>query len=116
LRSGWFILGAWIVLALISAAICSQLAFRKGFSSIKCFFLGLALNFVGIIFIITKSSDTKIELPPHLAKIPMTASPVECPDCGESNHPASEKCSGCGKRLEPKLESEVKRAGVHSFQ
>jgi hypothetical protein len=116
LRSGWFLLGAWIVLALISAAISAHMALRKGFNSLKWFFIGLALNFVGIFFIFTKSSDTKIELPPHLAKIPNTAFPVECPDCGESNHPASEQCSGCGKRLDPKFESEVKRAGVHPFQ
>jgi len=37
---GWFVLGILIVLALFSAALCTSMAYRRGFPLAKWFFLG----------------------------------------------------------------------------
>ncbi|RMG61867.1 MAG: hypothetical protein D6715_12835 [Calditrichaeota bacterium] len=112
LRWGWFIAGAWITLAIFSAGLSCWIAQCKGLPAKKWFYLGLVLNVLSLPVIMTRRALARLKLPPHVTKPPTTALPEPCPDCGALNHPAATECSGCGKPLKPKMQSEVARAGL----
>lgn len=107
---GWFIAGLWIFTALISAAICCNVAFKKGLSASSWFFRGLLLHFIGIVWVILKKEITQDQTIPAFGKIPETSKPVKCPKCQALNHPAANSCSKCHSDLIPIQESEVNRA------
>lgn len=107
---GWFVFGVWVAVALVCGAVCTHLGLRKGMSAPIGFFIGLLGNVVGVAYLLIKPARGRVELPAGLEKIPTTAAPVPCPDCGASNHPAASECTGCGKPLKPAVESEVRRA------
>ncbi len=109
LKPGWLVFGIWITLGLVAAAFCTHTALRKGRSPAAWFFIGLATNLIGVLVALRQSPLARVDLPPNLAKIPTTVSPMSCPDCGAGNHPSAWKCSGCGARLQPTMESEVQR-------
>ncbi len=110
-KQGWFIFGVWMVLALLSSAITTGIALRKGFLPGRWFLLGFLLPIVSVVWSIIKPSQKPVDLPPHLGKVPTTLAPGVCPQCGEFNHPSASQCSGCGGKLTPSVESEVKRVG-----
>lgn len=112
MKKGWLWFGIWIFVATVTAGLSANIAMRKGFSSLKWFMVGLATNFVGLVFVMSKPSKEKITLPDRLAKVPSTSRPLPCPDCRTENHPTATKCTGCGRTLSPKEEAEVKRAGL----
>lgn len=112
MRWEWLLLGLWIASGLVVAALCAGIALRKGQPAAKAFFIGLAANVPGLLYIYLKPQKGKQGLPPGLAKVPSTADPAPCSSCGEPNHPSAVECSNCGARLTPRMESEVKRAGI----
>ncbi len=112
LRWGWFIAGAWITLSILSAGISCWIAQCKGLPAQRWFYLGLVLNLLSFPIVLTRRAVARVQLPRHLTKQPSTPLPVPCPECGQENHPAAGECSGCGKPLEPKVTSEVSRAGL----
>ncbi len=114
LKPGWLIFGIWITLGLVAAAFCTHTALRKGRSPVTWFFIGLAANLIGVLLALRQSPLVRVDLPPNLAKIPTTVSPVPCPDCGVENHPSARACSGCGAQMQPTMESEVQRTGLSS--
>jgi len=48
----WFLVGLWILFALISAAICSNLAMKKSKNFNKWFYVGLISNLFGLIYLL----------------------------------------------------------------
>ncbi|MEE9169336.1 MAG: hypothetical protein V3U73_06190 [bacterium] len=112
MKSGWFALGMWVFVALISAGLAANLALRKGLSSLRWFFVGLVTSVFGVAWLLFKPSTQRVDLPAHFAKIPTTANPIYCPDCQAGNHPSAEKCGGCGRSLEPLSQSEVRKLGL----
>ncbi len=110
-KQGWFIFGIWMVLALLSSAITTGIALRKGFSPARWFLTGFLLPVVAVLWALVKPSQKLVELPPHLGKVSTTLAPGVCPQCGEFNHPSATRCTGCGGKLTPSVESEVKRVG-----
>jgi hypothetical protein len=109
IQYGWFIVGMWIFTALISAAICCNVAMRKGLRASLWFFRGLLFHFIGLLWVINKKGTAKAQPLPILGKIPLTSQPVKCPKCQALNHPAASKCSKCHSELTPLQESEVNR-------
>ncbi len=109
ISGGWLVLGVWILLGLVGAAICTGVAFRKGLSPLSWFAAGLLLNIVSVLLVLARSSAQKVELPPRLAKIPNTVQSEECPQCGTRNHPTAKRCNGCDAEMKPLSDSEVNR-------
>ncbi len=109
LRLSWFILGIGIALALLSAALNAHFALRKGLAPRKWFFIGLAGNLFGLLFLLSKPARSRVELPPHLAKVPRTVAPQNCPNCHAANHPSARECPRCGSELTPTADSEAQR-------
>jgi len=109
MKYGWFIAGLWIFTALIAAAICCNVALKKGLRASPWFFRGLLLHIIGIIWVILKKSTGRPQFIPAFGKIRETSQPVKCPKCQALNHPAASSCSKCHSDLIPLQESEVRR-------
>lgn len=110
LSRAWFFFGSYVLLGLVFAALCAHCAFRKGQSPRKWFTLGLLFNACGFLALLIapkREVQALTDVPPGLAKIPLTYTPEGCPQCGASNHPSARKCLDCGADLKPIVVSEV---------
>jgi hypothetical protein len=110
--SGWLWSSIWLAAGLISAALCTHIALRKGLPPARWFAIGLATHLVGLLLALRRRPDSEVSLPPNLAKIPNTANPARCPACNAANHPSAKQCPACGAALNPALSSEVERSGL----
>ncbi|MEW5975771.1 MAG: hypothetical protein AB1898_08190 [Acidobacteriota bacterium] len=107
----WFLVGLYIVTALVFAGLSGYVAVAKGLPPIPYFFLALAFNVFGFLYVLTRPSEsTAGAVPPGLVKIPVTHEPLACGACGNTNHPAAARCASCGVSLTPRISSEVSRA------
>ena len=111
----WFWFGVYVVLGLVSAAVCSYVAVNRAQSPLGWFFAGLLGNvaaLVVVLFIVPKGDPTLLPagVPAGLGKVPTTRRPVACPSCGRENHPSAQHCSRCGAGLVATVTSEVERA------
>ncbi len=114
----WFLVGLYVLSGLVFGALAAHRALHRGRSAAAWFSLGLAFNVFGYLLLhlySSKQSEGMLSVPPGLQKVPATLNPSPCPRCGRTNHPAAEQCSGCGARLQPVVESEVKKAGYGSL-
>ena len=111
---GWLILGVWVTLGLLGAAICTGVALRKGLPPLRWFVAGLVVHVIAVIFVLMRSAPRPVNLPPGLAKIPATAAPYRCAQCGGHNHPSATTCRDCSAEITPTADSEVERAGLRS--
>ncbi len=113
LADGWLFFGLYALFGLLFGGASAYTAVHKGRHAVRWFFIGLSSNVVG--FIAAKlSSDLAHErasmgVPSGLRKVPLTHHPVDCPDCGNHNHPSARECGGCGRELSPEMEGEVRR-------
>lgn len=115
LSTTWFLLGLYILLGLIFAALCAHRALHTGQSPVAWFALGLALNAFAYFALLTRPRREVVApsgVPAGLRKISATFAPQPCSKCGAQNHPSAAACIGCGTALEPRAASEVARAGL----
>jgi hypothetical protein len=116
--SGTWIYGSlYVLLGLVFAALCAHRALHTGYSPWAWFGLGLILNVVAYILLLTRPKRevyAPAGVPLGLGKIAATHAPQPCPKCGTLNHPSAGKCLGCGATLSARVESEVRRVGLHS--
>jgi hypothetical protein len=116
--SGTWIYGSlYVLLGLVFAAICAHRALHTGYSPWAWFGLGLILNVVAYILLLTRPKRevyAPAGVPLGLGKIAATYAPQPCPKCGTFNHPSAGKCLGCDATLSARVESEVRRVGLHS--
>ena len=113
----WIYGGLYVLLGLVFAAACAHRALHIGYSPWAWFGLGLTLNVVAYILLLTRPKRevrAPAGVPLGLGKIAATHAPQRCPKCGAFNHPSAAQCLGCGASLSPGAESEVRRAGLHS--
>lgn len=113
----WFFAGLYVVLGMIFAALCAHRALHAGHSPVAWFGVGLALHAFGYLLLLTRPKreiDAPAGVPPGLCKIAATHPPQPCPGCGAANHPSAGECIGCGQKLQPAIESEVKRVGLRT--
>ena len=106
---GWFIVGLWILLALVSAALSANIAMKRCLNPIKWFYTGLIFSLFGLIYLILNAKNISIKLPEKFGKIAITDAPVMCQNCNTFNHPCADKCNNCGSKLQSTSESEVKK-------
>ena len=104
-----FIFGSWVLIALLSAAVTTGLALKKGLPMVKWFFIGLGASIFGVVAVFLQKGVNTEALPAGLAKVAITASPTKCPVCGSANHPSATICTNCGSQLNPVYETEVAR-------
>ncbi len=107
----WLFLGIYVLVGLVCAALCTHRALNIGQAAIPWLFAGLFLNVFAYAALMTRPP-----LPGQAAagyggvvKIPSTAEPAACPQCGSLNHPTAATCLGCGAELSPATVSEVAR-------
>jgi hypothetical protein len=115
--SMWIYLGLYVLLGLVFAALCAHRALHTGYSPGLWFGLGLVLNIVAYILLLTRPKRevyAPAGVPSGLGKIAATHSPQRCPQCGAFNHPSAIRCLHCGANLSPRVDSEVSRAGLQS--
>ena len=109
---GWFLAGLYVLSALIFGGLSGNAAIAKGLPPISSFFLGLGLSFFGYLYVLTRPSD---EAPHGFSagglKVSATQSPLACPQCGNTNHPAAATCASCHLSLSPQGQSDLSRAG-----
>jgi hypothetical protein len=68
------------------------------------------LSVFGYLYVLTRPAlANKGEIPEGLVKVPTTAAPATCPNCGYGNHPSAKVCAGCSGKLQPVMQSEVAR-------
>ena len=110
ITTGWFLLGSYVLVALIFGGLSGYAAVSKGLPPIRYFFIGFVFSALGYLYVMTRPTVAKRgEIPEGLVKVPTTSAPVACPKCGHGNHPSAKVCSECGNKLQPKLQSEVAR-------
>lgn len=109
----WLGLGLYVLAGLLAAAACGYLAVAKALPPIPWFLAGLVLNVValGALAVARKGDLSRLPagVPPGLAKVPQTATPSCCAQCGAPNHPTAARCAGCGAALTPAGEPETAR-------
>jgi hypothetical protein len=109
---GWFLAGLYVLSALIFGGLSGAAAVAKGLPPISSFFLGLGLSLFGYLFVLTRRTDKASHgVPAGLLKVPATQSPLACPQCGNTNHPAAASCASCHVSLSPQGQSDLSRAG-----
>jgi len=111
----WFLVGLYVLSGLVFAALGAHRALHLGRSPVAWFALGLTFNIFAYLLLLTRRKGQMegfASVPPGLRKVPATSDPRYCPECGKTNHPSAEQCAGCGAKLQPFSESEVKKAGV----
>ncbi len=116
LSSVWFLVGLYVLAGLVFAGLSAHRALHAGHSAMAWFALGLVFNAFGYLFLLTRPKrkvQAPAGVPGGLRKIAATYAPQPCPGCGSLNHPSAASCLSCGARLEPKVVSEVARAGMH---
>lgn len=109
----WFFAGLYILLGLIFAALCAHYALDAGRSPVAWFGVGLVLNAVGYLLLLTRPKRDILApggVPKGLHKVATTHAPQPCLECGGENHPSARRCIHCGAALEPLLDSEAERA------
>lgn len=98
---------------LLAGALCAYVAIGRGRAALPWFTAGLLGNVAAVVVILTRSPVTTGPLTekilPGLRKIPLTHSPIPCPDCSHPNHPAARRCASCGVDLNPTATAEVAR-------
>ncbi len=107
--SGWLILGIYVTIGLVFAALCGYLAVSHGLNPIPWFFAGLVGNVAALFVLFATANGDVTGVPAGLAKVPTTRGPRTCSACGHENHPAARSCIGCRSELEPAYESEARR-------
>jgi hypothetical protein len=81
---------------------------RKRYSPVGWYVWGFLFPVAAYLFLSWKApAQGAMEAPAGLAKVPLTREPVACRACGYANHPAAEQCLGCGRTIEPHVQSEV---------
>ena len=110
---GWLYFGLYVLVGLLSAAVCGCLAVSRGLASMRWFFAGLVGNVIAVLWIVlARRGDPAAAVagvPKGLAKVPTTHGPQTCLSCGHLNHPSAEACAHCGQPTEPTAESDVMR-------
>jgi len=108
---GWFLAGLYVLSALIFGGLSGVAAVAKGLPPISSFFAGFCLSVVGYLYVLTRPSRPEFgEVPDGLVKVPVTQSPLVCPQCGNTNHPAAASCAVCHVSLSPQGQSDLSRA------
>ncbi len=113
----WIYGGLYVLLGLFFAGVCAHRALHTGYSPWGWFGLGLVFNVAAYILLLTRPQrevQAPAGVPSGLGKIAATHAPQRCPNCGALNHPSAAKCLRCGFSLSPRVESEVRRAGLRS--
>jgi hypothetical protein len=109
----WFLLGLYVLVGLIFAALCAHRALHAGHSPAAWFAAGLILSVFAYLALLTRSKRAVSApggVPRGLHKVAATYSPEPCPACGHLNHPSARRCLGCGGMLAPKISSEAGKA------
>ena len=113
LAGGWLWLGIYVLAGLVFGALCGFLAVSKALPPVPWFFAGLAGNVVALgVLLIRPPGDVGAlpsGIPPGLAKVPVTRTPLPCPTCGAPNHPSAFRCSGCNAALSPSVAAETSK-------
>jgi hypothetical protein len=115
LALGWFFLGLYGMAGLVFAGLSAHQAVHAGRNPWGWFAAALVLNVAAYLILLTRPRlevSAPAGIPRGLRKVAATYEPRRCPGCGKSNHPAARKCAGCGAALEPRVASEVERAGA----
>jgi hypothetical protein len=89
LSKGWLYLGCYVVLGLISAALCGYIAIGRGLAPIPWFFAGLAGNVAALGLLHLAPRGDASGVPKGFAKASRTPLPLPSPACGSANHPAA---------------------------
>jgi hypothetical protein len=108
---GWFLAGLYVLSALIFGGLSGSAAVARGLPPISSFFLGLGLSMFGYLYVLTRPSDeTRRGFSTSGLKVSPTQSPLTCPQCGNTNHPAAVSCASCHVSLSPQGQSDLSRA------
>ena len=108
---GWFLAGLYVLSALIFGGLSGNAAVARGLPPISSFFLGFGLSLFGYLYVLTRrSGKASCDVPAGLLKVPATQSPLACPQCGNTNHPAAPSCASCHVSLSPQGQSDLSRA------
>jgi len=108
---GWFLVGLYVVAALIFAGLSAATAVAKGLPPISSFFVGFGLSVFGYLYVLARPSRIDSHRVAGLEKVPVTQSPLTCPQCGNTNHPAAASCAACHVALLPQGRSDLQRIG-----
>ena len=113
LANFWFFGGLYVLVGLVFAAATAHLAVRKALPPTPWFFVGLLLNAVGYLILLTRAHGDAhgfpTGIPVGLRKVPRTYDSVVCPHCGAPQHPAARNCTCCDGAMTPSFESETDR-------
>jgi hypothetical protein len=104
-----------VLLGLIFAGLSGYGAVNRGLRPVPWFFLGLAFNVFAYLALLMRRRHELAgieELRRGLSKVHVTYAPEPCLRCGTPNHPSASACAGCGAKLEPRVNSEVVKAGL----
>jgi hypothetical protein len=110
---GWFFGGLYVLLGLVFGALGAHRALNYGYGAVRWFAVGFVFTLPGFLYLLTRprrAVEAPAGVPAGLGKIAATYSPALCPACGAENHPSAAQCSSCGRKLEPRVASEVSRA------
>ncbi len=95
----WLILGIYILVGLIFAALTVQKALSKKYRPAPWFFMGLFFNVLAYIIILSKGKASLSEQEEVSSELFRSTQPILCPECGTENHPSAQSCTECQSPL-----------------
>jgi hypothetical protein len=108
---GWFLAGLYVLSALIFGGLSGNAAVARGLPPISSFFFGFGFSLFGYLYVLTRQSGKAPQSASASSlKVPATQSPLACPQCGNTNHPAAPSCALCHASLSPQGQSDLSRA------
>lgn len=109
--AGYLWLGIFVLAGLVFGGACAHMAVMKGQSPWQWFLLGFCFSAPATVALALKPNAGG-KAPEGMDKVAATHSPVVCPGCGNTNHPAASACSRCGAKLTPMVPSEAGGSGA----
>ena len=109
--SWWLWAGLFVLQGLLFGALAAQAAAQKGRSAAGHFAAGFLFSLPGYLYAAARPAGRGAPgIGPGKWKAQATWDPAPCPQCGHPNHPAADRCLGCGAALSPRVRPETSRS------
>ena len=109
LPTAWLVLVCWVATALVCGTVGAACAVSRGRGPARWWLICAVLLLLGWVLLALQPARPHRFATRGWTRVPTTAEPLPCPQCGAANHPSAARCGECAGPLNPRTESEIQR-------